>query len=263
MFPSNATMEFRWRASEISFFVIPKCFFFLFFLWCSMIFLVQFCQRLSFVNSGGSGQLSPGGAVKVQRVSERATEFKRLRPRTRLPLTSVIEEEEEAEKKRRIINYLLLLLLQQFLVSVAAAAAKANFCANCSRKIQSQGESPTTSTTTKVASEMKVICCCYCCCCPQNTLRQHCAAQSAVHSGRHSANFRTHATFMECRRQQQQQQRQRCPLRGAAIWNFHWKIRRGEGNHCECVLATCCAQTCLQCRVYVCLCVRGDFNEFS
>lgn len=250
MFPSNATMEFRWRASEISFFVIPKCFFFSFFLWCSMIFLVQFCQRLSFVNSGGSGQLSPGGAVKVQRVSERATEFKRLRPRTRLPLTSVIEE-EEAEKKRRIINYLLLLLLQQFLVSVAAAAAKANFCANCSRKIQSQGESP----TTKVASEMKVICCC--CCCPQNTLRQHCAALSAVHSGRHSANFRTHATFMECRRQQQQQQRQRCPLRGAAIWNFHWKIRRGEGNHCECVLATCCAQTCLQRRVCVFVCEWG------
>lgn len=160
--------------------------------------------------------------VKVQQVSERATEFKRLRPRTRLPLTSVIEEEEaEAEKKRRIINYLLLLLLQQFLVSVAAAAAKANFCANCSRKIQSQGES---QTTTKVANEMKVICCC--CCCPQNTLRQHCAAQSAVHSGRHLANFRTHATFMECRRQQQHQ-RQRCPLRSAAICNFRWKIRRG------------------------------------
>lgn len=179
--------------------------------------------------------------MKVQRVSERATEFKRLRPRTRLPLTSVIEE--EAEKKRRIINYLLLLLLllQRFLVSVAAAAAKANFCANRRRKIQSQGESPT---TTKVASEMKVICCCCCCCCcPQNTLRQHCAAQSAVHSGRHSANFRTHATFMECHRQQQ---RQRCPLCGAAICNFRWKIRRGEGNHCKCVLATCCAQTCLQ-----------------
>lgn len=185
--------------------------------------------------------------MKVQRVSERATEFKRLRPRTRLPLTSVIEE--EAEKKRRIINYLLLLLLQRFLVSVAAAAAaKANFCANRRRKIQSQGESPT---TTKVASEMKVICCC-CCCCPQNTLRQHCAAQSAVHSGRHSANFRTHATFMECHRQQQ---RQRCPLCGAAICNFRWKIRRGEGNHCKCVLATCCAQTCLQRRVCVCVCV--------
>lgn len=192
--------------------------------------------------------------MKVQRVSERATEFKRLRPRTRLPLTSVIEE--EAEKKRRIINYLLLLLLQRFLVSVAAAAAKANFCANRRRKIQSQGESPT---TTKVASEMKVICCC-CCCCPQNTLRQHCAAQSAVHSGRLSANFRTHATFMECHRQQQ---RQRRPLCGAAICNFRWKIRRGEGNHCKCVLATCCAQTCLQRRVCVCVCLSGDFNEFS
>lgn len=226
-----------------------------------MIFPMQFSQRLSFVSSGGSGQLSPGGAVKVQRVSERATEFKRLRPRTRLPLTSVIqeeggEEEAEAEKKRRIINYLLLLLLQQFLVSVAAAAAaaKANFCANCSRKIQSQGESPT---TTKVANEMKVICCC---CCPQNTLRQHCAAQSAVHSGRHLANFRTHATFMECRRQQQ---RQRCPLRSAAICNFRWKIRRGKGNHCVCVSATCCARTCLQRRVCVCVFVSGDFNEFS